>query len=326
MRRVLIGVTVSLLFLYFALRDQDYSSLWQALRNANYWWLVPAIACYCAAVVVRSWRWAALLRPVQRTSWQELFPVVAIGYMANNVLPLRAGELVRAYALGQRLGVSRTATLATIVVERVLDGLTMIIFVMGASIVVVLGTTLWHLVLLASAIFSSLLGLALVAAWSQKVQILLRRIAGLLPQGLRGRSQRMLTSGLTGLSVLRDARAMGLASGLSLLSWLAEAAMYALIAEAFGFTLRPAIVLLTTAVANLATLIPSSPGYVGPFEAGILLVLSGLAGLSRSAALSYALVLHAALYFPITLLGLLFWWRQQWSWTIPRRASFEEAS
>jgi uncharacterized membrane protein YbhN (UPF0104 family) len=113
----------------------------------------------------------------------------------------------------------------------------------------------------------------------------------------------------------------------SVLAWLCEATMYLLIARGFDFSIRPAEILLVTAVANLATLIPSSPGYVGPFETGVVLVLNGALDIAREVALSYAVVVHAALYFPVTLLGLLYWWRESLSWREVRgqRASEEAA-
>ena len=89
--------------------------------------------------------------------------------------------------------------------------------------------------------------------------------------------------------------------------------MYLALAPAFRLPLGPAAALLTTAVANLATLIPSTPGYVGVFETGVGLVLNGLLGIDRELALSYAIVVHAALYFPITLLGLYYWAREHLS-------------
>lgn len=93
--------------------------------------------------------------------------------------------------------------------------------------------------------------------------------------------------------------------------------MYWMVARSFGAELTDvlgvAASLLTTGVANLATLIPSSPGYVGPFETGVALVVDGALGVRPELALSYAILLHAALYFPITLIGLAEWWRQHLS-------------
>jgi glycosyltransferase 2 family protein len=96
--------------------------------------------------------------------------------------------------------------------------------------------------------------------------------------------------------------------------------MYLLVAEGFNLDVSALAIVMVTAVANLATLIPSSPGYVGPFETGVLLVLNGALGIERELALSYAIVVHAALYFPITILGLIFWWRESLSWREVRRS------
>jgi uncharacterized membrane protein YbhN (UPF0104 family) len=101
--------------------------------------------------------------------------------------------------------------------------------------------------------------------------------------------------------------------------------MYWMIARGFGGELAEAMgfaeTMLTTGVANLATLIPSSPGYVGPFESGVVLVLNGALGLPRSLALSYAIVVHATLFFPITLLGIVEWWR--WHLTLDQVRQLE---
>jgi len=323
-RRIVLGIAISLVFLALALRGQDYAALLAALRSASYWWLVPAIVVYFVGVGIRCLRWATLLAPVKRLSWQQLLPVVAIGYMANNILPFRTGEVVRAYAVGRQFGVSRTATLATIVLERLLDGLTMLAFIVIAGTAVALNSALRHVALIATAIFLPAFVLLVVAARSERALSAALALLRSAPVPLRGRAERLVRSTFAGVAVFRSSTALAQAVGLSVVAWLAEAAMYALVARAFGLDLALTIVLLTTAVANLATLIPSSPGYIGPFEAGVLLVVAGLAGIPRSVSLSYALVLHAALYLPITLVGLAFWSKLQLDWALLRRARSEE--
>jgi uncharacterized protein (TIRG00374 family) len=319
-----LGIAISLVFLALALRGQDYAALLAALRSASYWWLVPAIVVYFVGVGIRCLRWATLLAPVKRLSWQQLLPVVAIGYMANNILPFRTGEVVRAYAVGRQFGVSRTATLATIVLERLLDGLTMLAFIVIAGTAVALNSALRHVALIATAIFLPAFVLLVVAARAERALSAALALLRSAPAPLRGRAERLVSSTFAGVAVFRSSTALAQAVGLSVAAWLAEAAMYACVARAFGLDLALTIVLLTTAVANLATLIPSSPGYIGPFEAGVLLVVAGLAGIPRSVSLSYALVLHAALYLPITLVGLAFWSKLQLDWALLRRARSEE--
>ncbi len=320
MRRIVLGIAISFFFLLLALREQDLGTLVAALRGASYWWLIPAVAVYFVGVLLRSYRWALLLAPVRRLSWLRLLPIVAIGYMANNLLPFRAGEVVRAYALGRQFGTSKTATLATIVLERVLDGLTMLTFIVVAASVVALDAALRHVLVLATAIFLPATGLLVLAARSERIAARVLVLARFVPRRMRGRVERMVHSGFSGVAVFRSSSASLQVAVLSLCAWLAEATMYALVAQAFALPLTVPHVLLTTAVANLATLIPSSPGYVGPFEAAVVLVLAGVAGVPRAIALSYAIVLHAALYIPITLLGLAFWSKLQLDWAVLRRA------
>ena len=123
---------------------------------------------------------------------------------------------------------------------------------------------------------------------------------------------------LDGLGILRSREDLILVCLTSVAAWVLEASVYALISVSFGLGLSPAAILLVTAVANLATLVPSSPGYVGAFEAGVVLALAGAVGIQHDLALSYAIAVHAVLYIPVTLLGLYFWGRESLSWNAAR--------
>ena len=319
--RVWLGFAISFVFLYFAFRGQDFDQIWESLKQAQYIWLLPALTAYFLGVMVRSVRWHYLLRAVQIIPARRLFPIVVIGYMANDVLPLRAGEVVRSYALSARFGVRKSAALATIAIERVFDGLTMLLFMLVASLSIALTSDLRAVALIATVLFP-LLMIVLVAFvvsprlrdWS--VDLAVRW----LPGRAGPRVQRMAHSFFDGLGILRRRQDLVSVALASILAWLFEASMYLLIAEGFNLDISPSAVVMVTAVANLATLIPSSPGYVGPFETGVLLVLVGALGIDRALALSYAVVVHAALYFPVTLLGLVYWWRESFSWREARRS------
>ena len=322
--RFWIGLLISAVFLYLAFRGQDFDEIWRALRQANYWYVIPAVALYFVGVYLRAFRWAWVLRGVNRLSTRFLFSVVVIGYMANNVLPLRAGELVRSYVLSTRTGMRKTSILATIAVERLFDGLTMLVFILVASIFIGLTDQLEAVTLIAAGLFGALIVMLLILTTSTAREVLIRRGLPILPVVVRERAERMLESVFAGLSVLRRKNDLVAVAGLSFVAWLFEASMYLLIAIGFGLEIGVAAILLVTAVANLATLIPSSPGYVGPFEAGVLLPLVGAIGIQREIALSYAIVVHAALYLPITLWGLGYWWRESLSWRDIQRLSADE--
>jgi len=123
------GLFISVLFVWLALRGLHLEDFWQAVRNADYVWLLPGIAVYFVAVWVRAWRWHYLLQPIRQVPTTRIFPITAIGYMGNNIYPARAGEVLRAVVLQRKHNVAVSASLATIVVERIFDGVVMLAFV-----------------------------------------------------------------------------------------------------------------------------------------------------------------------------------------------------
>src|SRR5207237_3689998 len=100
--RFVLGFVISAVFLWLALKDQDLSKVWDTLSHANYFWIIPGILTYFLAVLARTWRWHYMLRSIKPVSLRMLFPIVAIGYMGNNIYPARAGVLLRAYVLKNR--------------------------------------------------------------------------------------------------------------------------------------------------------------------------------------------------------------------------------
>src|SRR5450759_449108 len=124
-----VGVLISVVFLYFGLRWLKLGDFWQAIQTANYWWILPGVAVFFVGLWVRAWRWHYLLRPMKKIPTRRMFPVTCIGYMGNNIYPARAGEVLRAVILKRREGVPISASLATIIVERIFDGVVMLAFV-----------------------------------------------------------------------------------------------------------------------------------------------------------------------------------------------------
>ena len=127
--RIWLGFALSMVLLYLALRGLQLNLVWLALRRANYAWLVPGIVVYFIGLGIRAWRWHYLLRPIKPISTARLFPITAIGYMGNNIYPVRAGELLRVYLLRRMEAIPISASLATILMERAFDGLVMLGFV-----------------------------------------------------------------------------------------------------------------------------------------------------------------------------------------------------
>lgn len=313
---LLIGILISAVFLWFALRGLKLNEVWTDISQANYLWLLPSVAVYFLAVWVRTWRWDYMLRPLKQISLKRLFPVVVIGYMGNNIYPFRAGELLRSYVLRQRENVSISASLATVVVERVFDGLVMLIFVFVALPIAPIPSPLVRqTVIIASiAFFTALLLFLGLASMPHRAYQLTERVANrLLPTRFRSPLLNFTHKFLDGLLSLKSFRNVLMIFFTSILIWLLETVKYWFVMHAFDFQVSFFALMLMNGIVNLATTLPSAPGYVGTFDAPGIQVLT-LYGVSHTVATAYTLVLHAALWLPVTLLGGFYMLQEGLSW------------
>ena len=308
--RLLLGIGISAFFLYFVAQQvNNWPEIGRSLSTANYWYVLPALGVYFFGVWLRAIRWRYLLQPIKTIGVTRLFRVVVIGYMANDVLPARLGEAVRAYILGEREDLSKSATLATILVERLFDGIIMLLFMALVGLIFPFDEGLQQIFRITGAIFvAALVGFIIVACSKRLALRLLRLLLRPLPVGIRERIADFADRFLDGLDVLRSPALVFATLALTAGAWLAEATMYFLISLGFGLPLGFPAYLLTTAVANLGTMVPSAPGYIGTFEALATRSLA-LFGADPNVALSYVIVLHVALLVPVTLLGFVYLWQ-----------------
>lgn len=308
--RFLLGLVISAAFLFWALQGLKLELFWQQVQQANYWWLIPSVAVYFVGVWVRTWRWHYMLRPLKVIDLKKLFPVVCIGYAGNNIYPARAGEVLRAYILKQQEGVSVSANLATVVVERIFDGLVMLAFVIFALPFANFGSTYNNYVLLFSGLFGGALAIfLLMAARPDWINRLLELFLSLLvPTRFHEKIHDVVSRFLSGLASLRSGRDVLMIFITSIFIWLLETLKYWFIMQAFPFDVSFAVLMLMNGIVNLATTLPAAPGYIGTFDGPGIAVLRAF-GVEQSVATGYTLVLHVALWLPITLLGLFYLWQ-----------------
>ncbi|MBI3978165.1 MAG: flippase-like domain-containing protein [Chloroflexi bacterium] len=316
-RRVWMGAAISAAFLALFLYRLDLGGMVAAIGSANYVYLLPAVGAYFVGVGFRTLRWRFLLQPVRTVPSHRLFSTIAVGYMANNILPARIGELVRAYVLGRREGISTSAVLATIVVERMFDGLALLALMGAVALTMPVDPALTDVIRIGGAFFVGFLVLFLaVARWPAVALRLSTTPLVLLPPALQARVRARfiapLRAFLDGLSALRRPRALAAVAATSVLAWLAEAVMYYLVTFSFAIGKPFSVLIIMTAVANLGTTLPSGPGGLGTFDALAKWTLT-LFGADPDAAGAYTIVLHAVLWLPITLVGLYYLWRENLS-------------
>ncbi len=325
---LILGVAISAVFLWLALKGLDLGTVWEYIQGADYIWLVPGVAVYFVAVWVRTWRWHYQLRLIKPVPVRRLFPTVVISYMGNNVYPFRAGEVLRAYVLWRDENINIPASLATIVIERIFDGLTMLIFVFvglpfALSQLVDAQQSAWLLRIsaLATGVF---FGALVVFLYLAVRPALARRVYGwaidrFLPLAAREPVRSAADRFMEGLVALRSPRDMLMILLTSVLIWLTETLKYWFVMHAFPFEASFFVLMLMTAVVNLATTVPSAPGYAGTFDAPGIATLVAF-GVPQAIATGYTLVLHAALWLPITLLGAYYFVRKELSWSDFSRA------
>lgn len=318
-----VGVAISAVLLYFALRGLRLSEVWNAVRQANLWWLIPGVAVYFVGVWARAWRWHYLLRPIKKISTVSMFPIVTIGYMGNNIYPARAGEVLRAVVLKKHQGVPVSASLATIIVERIFDGVVMLAFVFLnlpelANLTQDSGFlgNIQQLAVWGSAAFFGALLIFLAAAMFPQIteRIANRLIDTLIPARFRDPLKGFTTRFLTGLIALRSPWNILMIFLTSVVIWLLETGKYWFIMHAFPFEVSFFALMLMNGLVNLATTIPSAPGYIGTFDLPGIALLTAY-GVPKDIATGYTLLLHAALWLPITLLGAYYFTREGLKWT-----------
>lgn len=327
-----VGVLISVVFLYFALKGQHLEAVPAQLENASYLWLIPGIAVYMVRVWVTAWRWHYLLRPLKKIPANTMFPIVAIGYMGNNIYPARAGEVLRSVVLKRRQGVSISASLATIIVERIFDAVVMLAFVFlnlpelarvttgsnSAAMITfpLIGkVTIQAMAIGGAVIFIGALVVFLLAAMFPKVteRLVTWAIVHLVPARFQQKTKDLSFRFLEGLESLRSPQEALMIFFTSVIIWLLETAKYWFVMHAFHFQVSFFALMLMNGIVNLATTLPSAPGYVGTFDApGIALLIAY--GVPGAVAIGYTLVLHAALWLPITVLGAYYFLREGFKW------------
>ena len=309
--QVVLALGVSAALLWWALRNARLDEAVAYVRAVRLLPLLGAVLVATSLFPIRLVRWHLLLRRADGgpLPWVALWHAVSMGFAANNLLPLRAGELVRTVAASRLTDTRLSASLSSVAVERVFDALTVVgllaaaLFLPGLPADVALGgipvrqaaTTMGALAVVA--LFGAGLVVALPLASERVVRALVPsdRLAYRLVEAIEGVRH--------GLGVLRSPGRLTMVIALSVVLWLVNALSFFLMFRAFDLTVGfvGAVVLQGILVFGIA--LPSAPGYVGPFEAVITAVL-GLYGVGASQAAAYALTYHVTTFIPITLLGL----------------------
>ncbi|HYV03969.1 MAG TPA: lysylphosphatidylglycerol synthase transmembrane domain-containing protein [Blastocatellia bacterium] len=318
---LLLGLLLSGAFLYLALRNTNPALTWQTLSSVNPAFLILAILIGSLSNLIRAARWRVFLGYSMRISLRHLFNSMMIGYMANNVLPARMGELVRIYALERSTGVSKSRSAATIVLERTTDALVLLTTVGVISLFSPMPDLIRRGSLIAAVgCAAAAVALLFLAFESEKVARPINRIISAISHNLGKRTQHVVARFAEGLGVLRSLKQGVLVLALTLGIWAVEAIAITLVMMSLNLSLPWAASVFLLVVLSLSFIIPAAPGGVGTYEFFVVAAMASF-GLDSSRAAGLALVLHAIMYFTSGTLGLACLWSESLSFReLNRRA------
>lgn len=316
--KAVVGLAVTVLLLWWALRDVAFGEVWARIREGDMLLLLAAVAVATFGFVIRALRWRIILAPVRPdTAFRSRFGAVSIGFMANNILPARVGEFARAYALSRYEPVSASAAFGSLVVERFLDGVVLLLFLVvpvltpGFPSGGVLSEGFGALALRAAvlAVVVVLLALVLMAAFPGTFLRLSRAAARFLPAAVARPLVDSLEAFLDSVAILRSPRLLSLAFLWTLAFWTWHGLSFWLGMLAFGIDTGFVSAIFTEAVVGFGVAIPSAPGFVGTFHAAADFALSDVYGVAAPDSLAFAFGYHFGGWVPITAIGLAYAWR-----------------
>lgn len=306
-----LGLLVSALFIWLALRKVETAGVWQSIQSAKLLDLLLVTSIYFLQYLIRIWRWRILLEPLKETAFSNRYHTTFIGFGANCILPAHLGELVRANYLGRAERFSAGSILGTIVVERVFDSLVLLLMlIIGLAVTPFSGSGnflfqfLRNAAILSGFILVFIIALVFFKSKADNLLTVLEKTMFFLPKVWRARTVQTGGNFIRGLVPLKNMVRWSQAGFYSFVLWFSGLVQVALIGHALGLNLPFSAGFMIMALAALSVLVPSSPGYIGTFH---YVVQSGfmLFGVGANEAFSAATLLHATTFFPTLLLGLI---------------------
>ncbi len=304
MKKIFIGILVSSIFIYFAFRGVEYKAILAVLSEVRYIFLIPAVAFLILKAVIRSYRWGVILSPIKQISQKKLLPISLVGYLAVIVIPMRIGEVLRSYLVSEESGIPMSSCLATILVERVLDTLT--IFSLLFFLVFVSTTPPW---LTKTAygifpVFSLLIAFMFLMYFKTEFTLkFLNPIINWFPQKIGEKVDALIRTFVNGFQVIANPKKLIFAIFLSMLMWsFAGITIYNLFSfMGIKLSIIAAFVVLIANIIGIS--LPTAPGMVGNFQYPCIIALAFF-NIQKNNAFTFSMVFYTIGMGIAVLLGL----------------------
>ncbi len=287
----IVGVAISVFLIWNLVNNYNFSQLLLSLKNVSLVALIIPTLFYLCSFIIRTFRWRLMIPELESVRFYTILESIVLGFAANNVLPMRLGEVVRASRISKETGISMETSLSSVIIEKVLDGVVIVTFlVISIYILSLTYPNLTYLVLIArmGVILFACLVLGIILTLTFKPQ-------------LQKTSYPFIAKILNSLTFFQSKNFIKIVI-YSFIIWVLESLVFVFLLSYLGFENYNVIGFLLMGVVNLSILIPSSPGYLGVFETSIITALKTL-GVQGDIVLTYAVLVHGIQYLPITLIA-----------------------
>ena len=301
------GIVISIICLYFAFRGINIKESLEVVKNINVLYFVISLILSVVIISLRGLRWECFIPLKKHIKKRTVVMATYIGYMGNNILPAKLGEVARAYILGVKEDVSKSALIASVVTERLFDVITGgVILCLSVIFIPNLPQTVTYaaiaLFVLSIVGFLVLIFLVWKRDFAHKV---FHKVFGILPKNIGDKLILFSCNFIDGIGFKNDAKHIFLIFFYTILYLIGQILTISFLLMAFDIKASPIIALFMFAVGGFGFAVPSAPSGIGPFEWAIIFGLS-LIGVDRTVAAPYALVYHMMGILPIVVIGFIF--------------------
>jgi uncharacterized protein (TIRG00374 family) len=322
-----VGIGISLFFMLLLFRKIDFGQLLAALRTVNYFFIALAVLFTFISYFLRAVRWKYLLISEKTIPLSSLYPATIIGYMANNLLPARLGEFVRAYFLAEREGLQTPAVFASLVIDRLFDGFTVLLILLitlftlkmpqgmdDAGLALKAGGALMFLLYCGVLFF-----LFLLKRQTLRTLSFVKFMMKPFPERFAERLIPVLGSFIAGIRLSSRGGHISAILGSSVLIWTFAVLPVDMTLRSFGIDLPITASMFILVLLVFAVMVPASPGFIGTYHYACFKGLS-VFGVTESKAVSVALIVHGTAFFPVIIAGFYYLWRSKISFNDIQRA------
>ncbi|MDR1695469.1 MAG: flippase-like domain-containing protein [Endomicrobium sp.] len=298
--KILFGFLLSAVLIYLTLRQIDFKNSFELIKNADYYILIPGVLIYAFTYVLRSVRYYFMILPVKKTKVLENFPYTVLGFFMNNIIPLRLGEIIRAKVTGERLGISRSSVLGTIVIERLMDIVIFVLFFFVIMFTIPFPEFIKKSFYVCAVVFGAgLLALFLVAVYEEKALKMILRLP-MIPK-VKNLAAELFNKFAHGLAALKKPGLFSAIFLISVIIWVTESSFLVMTAYSCGISMSLIGAIFTVIIIGIGAILPTAPGYIGAFEFMGITAMSALS-IDKDAAFACIAIYH---FLQITVIFIL---------------------